>query len=70
MGTRERGVRLGAHLRWFTVRRAADDNGVELVTRIPGAGERVTRHADMADAEVAAADIYDDYCAAVAAIKS
>ena len=52
---------------WLRVRKPDDGPGVELVARIPGCLESVTRHPGRAAAEAAAAVIYDEYCAAVKA---
>ena len=55
---------------WFRIRRPADGQGVELITRIPGYLNETTRHGDRDAAERAAAATYDTYRAAAEALKA
>jgi hypothetical protein len=55
---------------WFRIRWPADGQGVELVTRIPGYLDKTTRHSDWDAAERAAAAIYDEYRAAIDALRT
>jgi len=46
---------------WFRVRRSPGPDGVELITRIPGCEETVTRHPDQGAADAAALLAYSQY---------